>query len=99
MKFPAPLLLPPTTVLLLLSTRAGAGAGTEASFDLDMPRLRSDTRVSEASSMISFRSFLDAGNIGDREPQGTAEEDIAFGGVERFMSFFRSIRDSVGDSA
>lgn len=99
MKFPAalPLPPPPPAVLLLLSLRVGVAA--RASFDLDMPRLRVDRGFSEASFMISFRSFLVVGNIGDREPQGAAWVDVVFGGVERFMLFFRSARDSVGDSA
>ena len=78
----------------MLSFRAGD------SIDFDIPKLRFDTRVSEASSMMSFRSFL-AGIIGEREPQGAADEDVVFGGVERFIFtlFFRPARASVGDSA
>lgn len=94
MKLPAPLalLVPPGP--LVLSLRAGV------SLDFDIPKLRFDTRVSEASSMMFLRSFL-AGIIGEREPQGAAEDDVVFGGVERFIFtlLFRPARDSVGDSA
>lgn len=71
--------------LLLLSRRAS----------LDMPRLRLDTRVSEASAMMSFRSFL---AVVIEDPQGAGEAAFGVGDI-RFFLCNAPARVSDGDSA